>query len=229
MDIRIAVCDDNFIFVNEVKQICEEYFASKNENCHVECFSCGEEVLHAVDLAWDVLFLDIEMGKISGIEVKDQLLENNCETQIVFLTSHNECMKEAFGRNVVGFIEKKNITDELSVILKKIYRDILRGERIWSVKGNRIVLDDIYYIHAEGSYVIVITKEERLLIRESLSECEKQLETKGFMRVHRSVLIHLKYVSGVTESYVEIGNREKLRISRGMCRKIKAKYMEYIR
>ena len=56
MDIRIAVCDDNFIFVNEVKQICEEYFWSKNENCHVECFSCGEEVLHAVDLAWDVLF-----------------------------------------------------------------------------------------------------------------------------------------------------------------------------
>ena len=105
----------------------------------------------------------------------------------------------------------------------------MRGERIWSVKGNRIVLDDIYYIHAEGSYVIVITKEERLLIRESLSECEKQLETKGFMRVHRSVLIHLKYVSGVPESYVEIGNREKLRISRGMCRKIKAKYMEYIR
>ena len=52
----------------------------------------------------------------------------------------------------------------------------MRGERIWSVKGNRIVLDDIYYIHAEGSYVIVITKEERLLIRESLSECEKQLE-----------------------------------------------------
>lgn len=56
MDIRIAVCDDNFIFVNEVKQICEEYFASKNATCHVECFSCGEEVLHAVDLAWDVLF-----------------------------------------------------------------------------------------------------------------------------------------------------------------------------
>ena len=75
MDIRIAVCDDNFIFVNEVKQICEEYFASKNENCHVECFSCGEEVLHAVDLAWDVLFLDIEMGQISGIEVKDQFLD----------------------------------------------------------------------------------------------------------------------------------------------------------
>lgn len=38
---------------------------------------------------------------------------------------------------------KENITDELSVILKKIYRDILRGERIWTVKGNRIVLDDI--------------------------------------------------------------------------------------
>ena len=131
MDIRIAVCDDNFIFVNEVKQICEEYFASKNENCHVECFSCGEEVLHAVDLAWDVLFLDIEMGKISGIEVKDQLLEKNCETQIVFLTSHNECMKEAFGRNVVGFIEKKNITDELSVILKKnIQRHIERRKNM---------------------------------------------------------------------------------------------------
>ena len=49
MDIRIAVGDDNFIFVNEVKQICEEYFASKNATCHVECFFCGEEVLHAVD------------------------------------------------------------------------------------------------------------------------------------------------------------------------------------
>lgn len=229
MNIRIAVCDDNSIFVNEVKQICEEYFTSKIETCSIECFSCGEEVLQKVDVTWDILFLDIEMGKTSGIEVKNQLLEKNCETQIVFLTSHSECMKEAFGRNVVGFIEKKNIMDELSVTLKNIYKDILRGEKIWSVKGNCIVLDDIYYIHAEGSYVIVRTKGERLLIRESLSECEKQLGTKGFMRVHRSVLIHLKYVSGVTESYVEIGNREKLRISRGMCRKIKSKYMEYIR
>ena len=41
MDIRIVVCDDNSIFVNEVKQICEEYFASKNATCHVEYFSCG--------------------------------------------------------------------------------------------------------------------------------------------------------------------------------------------
>lgn len=75
-------------------------------------------------------FLDIEMGKISGIEVKDQLLEKNCETQIVFLTSHSECMKEAFGRNVVGFIEKKNITDELSVILKNIQRHIERRKNM---------------------------------------------------------------------------------------------------
>lgn len=229
MDIRIAVCDDNSIFVSRVKKICEEYFAVKDENCMIECFSSGEELLQASDLSWDILFLDIEMGETSGIDVKNRLLDKNSRTQIVFLTSHSECMKQAFGRNVIGFIEKQDLGDELPDMLKRVHDDISRKTELWEIKGNRIVLDDICYIRAEGSYVIVVTKEEEFLVRVSLSECEKQLRGRGFMRVHRSLLIYLKYVSGVTESYVEIRNEKRLKISRGMCRKIKQNYMEFIR
>ena len=53
-----------------------------------------------------MVFLDIELEKEDGIEIKDYMMKNMEETKIVFITSHQDRMPEAFGRNVLGFINK---------------------------------------------------------------------------------------------------------------------------
>lgn len=229
MKVRIAICEDNEAFARKVEKTCKEYFVTVGGACSIELYFSGEEILKGNELSWDILFLDIEMGEVSGIDVKDVLTKRKTETRIVFLTSHQEHMKQAFGRNVMGFIEKRALEKELPVMIRTLYIDILRRTEAWEIDGRRIPLEEIYYIRAEGSYVMVVTEDEELLIRITLTKCAEQLEEKGFMRVQRSSVINLRYVNGVTEHYVELRGSGKIKISRGMCRKIKERYLEFTR
>ncbi len=229
MSISVAVCEDNQIFAEKVKNLCEEYFAIKQEDYRIELFSCGEELLKVESLSWDVLFLDIEMGEMSGIDVKNQLVFRAESVRIIFLSFHEECMREAFGKNVFGFINKGDAEKKIPEVLEYVCRDIEREHITWKIGGNGISINEIRYLQADGGYVNVIADGEDLLLRVSLKQCEEELKEMGFIRVHRSALIHLKYVTRITEKYVEIEGGYRVKVARGMCRKVKKAYLEYIR
>ena len=99
---RIAVCDDQVIYREELIKQCKTIL---NENTYYGCFDSGECLLHAEE-EFDLLFLDIEMTGMDGIQVKDILEQKQSSMKIIFLTSHEERMIEAFGNHVIGFLKK---------------------------------------------------------------------------------------------------------------------------
>ena len=99
---KIAICDDVIEEQNELQTFCQQlgYF-------DISLFSCGEDFLNAPDSSqFHLLFLDIEMKGLTGIELKTLLEKTNPSIFIVFTTTHEEMMPEAFGRNVISFLTK---------------------------------------------------------------------------------------------------------------------------
>ena len=152
----ITICDDDAIFAERVKELCENILL-KEDKKQIEFIyvSSGEEFFQ-LDQHTDILLLDIEMKDLSGIDVKERLKICNCDTKIIFMTSHTERMREAFGKYVYGFVEKDNYK-ELEKIILPVIREV-EEEKVGFIvddikEKKQIKLKDIYYIKAAGNYI----------------------------------------------------------------------------
>lgn len=224
---RIAICDDLRIYIDDVISNCKKAFA--DDNVIYDCFSSGEELLVS-DLKSDFLFLDIEMSGVDGIGVKDILEQRKCETKIIFLTSHEERMVEAFGENVIGFLHKPLQKDAFDKIVSKMKRILNKATVEWEDEGKLYVvcLEDIRYIEAQDKYTCVVTDEEKYLVRRTIKEWEELLPNPDFCRVNRSCLIHFKFFDK-TRDKISLKEGKAVRISRMHKEAIMNQYMQYVR
>ena len=124
MKIRIGICDDSDHDRHYLKSIIKNYFKVE--------YGSGEEFFRKPDV--EILFLDIEMNALDGIMVKNELQKLQAETRIVFTTSHNDLMRDAFGKQVFGFLVKRVSPKEVEKYLNAILKD-LEEENCVLIKG----------------------------------------------------------------------------------------------
>ncbi len=173
-------------------------------NCEIIEFQNGMELMN-FPKHLEILILDIEMPEMGGIEVKNRLQRLKRDVIIIYVTSHDEMMREAFGLNVLGFVKKEYMQRDLPVMLISALEMV----------GNFVILRDdidsreIAYIHTEQVYcrLFLIDGTEKVL-RASLKELESKLADVGFIRAHRSYLVNLQYVEGIDDSMVCILKRK---------------------
>ena len=99
---KIVICDDREFEIEILKKLCEEYVSEHIPEAEIVC-TANPGRIAAEDP--DILILDIEMPEKSGIEIKNELTEGD-RPLIIFATAYFEFMKDAFGRNVIGYMEK---------------------------------------------------------------------------------------------------------------------------
>ena len=99
----IGICDDEKIMREQVEKIRHKVTDGYDEEILVQTYSDGSAVL---DGTFDILILDIEMEDVDGISVKNIFQNRKRDTIIIFVTSHDEMMSQAFGVNVIGFVTK---------------------------------------------------------------------------------------------------------------------------
>lgn len=224
---KIAICDDQKLYRDEIVSLCKECLGEAE--AFYKCFASGEELLSANEV-YDFLFLDIEMGGLDGIQIKEMLESRGVFTKIIFLTSHDERMIEAFGANVIGFLKKPVNLESLAPIIKKIKMFMERRVIEWEESGQEyaIVVEDIRYIEAQDKYTYVVCKNEKHLVRRTLQNWEEVLPDTDFCRVNRSYLINMELFDRTqNEIILEIGKTVKL--SRKNKSLIEEQYKKYLR
>ena len=192
---RIAICDDIDIYREDVKAFCQKYFGNDLE-C-VNCFSSGEDLLNTKE-AFDLLFLDIEMPGVDGISVKNHYEMAQKDVLIIFLTSHKERIREAFGKNVFAFLDKPIEWDVFVKTMDKVcmyFRPKTVGIESCG-KMYAFVIDEIRYIEARDKYSCVVTEKEEVLIRKSMKDWEELLGLEEFCRINRSYLVNFRLFNG---------------------------------
>lgn len=228
---KIAICDDDPLFRSNMITLCRRYEESK-KNCSFEIieFSNGEDLLpvaHKVDM----IFLDIELPGMSGIEVKETLYQMNVTPVIIYLTNHQELMQHAFGISVCGFIMKPVDEDYFFAIFERAIKlcsmncIIEVGDKM---SPNYLNSKKVLYIESDKVYTNVITKEHTYLMRKSLSEWEEELKDYGFYRIHKSYIVNFQNIVKVDKTVV-LTNKKELKISRYAKKEFLELYNQYQR
>lgn len=138
MKLSIAICDDNMQHSN----IIENYMYELDDS-NVECdtFQSGEELVYAYknnNERYDVIFLDMEMKKLNGIETANIIREFDEYVIIVFITSYKEYMQESFQCAPFRFLVKPVAYDELKTVFSDIRKKISKRKTIFYFAENKM-------------------------------------------------------------------------------------------
>jgi DNA-binding LytR/AlgR family response regulator len=163
----------------------------------------------------DLLFLDIEMPDISGIDLIKKL--GNKKPLIIFTTAKKDYAVEAFELNVVDYLVKPVSQARLLQAVEKAQEALdsdkeevkIEEQGFVFVKDNgmlkRISIDDILFLEAMGDYVKVHTPQKFHVVHATLKSIEEKLPASKFLRVHRSYIVAINKIDFIQEGTIAIG------------------------
>lgn len=188
---RIGICDDEDVILDELKILIEKCLESLNINGEVLAFCTGEKVIEEAENL-DVLFLDIEMPKMDGIKLGYKLRERSIDCKIIMATCRTERFKEAFKIDAYDFVTKPFDEEEIKDVLKRVHRSFLNMKIIEAYKERskcEVYLKNIIYIIAIDSCVELVSKESRYRKETSLTQLESLLDDRFFFALTENILL----------------------------------------
>lgn len=227
MKLRIAICDDEPIFCEDAKEKIEKL----RKDYEIEMFHSGAELLEEKK-NYDIIFLDIEMPGENGMEIAKKIRTKKLRVEIVFLTSHAECMPEAFKVKAFRFLEKPLKLEELKETLEEVEKELFENKKlIVDSFGEELLIDvrDIIYIQSEKKITKLYTMSQVIETDYSLKYWIEKLEDCDFYKVHKSFLISLRYVDRYEVDEIRLKNTEVcIPLSRRNYVLFKDAYLDYV-
>ncbi|MCW2791276.1 MAG: lytR [Nocardioides sp.] len=163
----------------------------------------GLRILQELDV--DVVFLDIQMPGLTGLELAQVLARFRAPPPIVFVTAHEGHAVEAFDLQAVDYVLKPVRADRLAEAVRRVVEG---GDRAAASLDAQIPVErggvtrflsrsDITHVEAQGDYARLHTGAGSHLVRTPLSTLEEEWASAGFVRIHRSLLVSLAHVDEV--------------------------------
>lgn len=220
MAYQIAICDDDETQLRTLRAQVSKWSGQTGQPCEIQCFPSAESFLFAYDgeKTYDILLLDVEMKEISGIGLARRIRKDNQRAEIIFITSHFEFISEGYEVDALHYLTKPIPEDRLNQVLDKAVRRLSIEPPSLVITCEEETLQlyeaDILYAEAFLHYLSIHTVKKEYKIRENISSFEKRL-SDDFFRVHRSYLVSLKHVTGISRTKVTLEGDVELPLARG--------------
>ena len=240
--IRIGICDDNSVMLHNLKNVIGSAFAAHTSDFEIVMFDRGESLINShKQEAFHIIFLDIDMPKTTGFDVAKTLRDEFSNCFIIFVSSHSELIYESMDFQPFHFIKKNSdepLSSSVNRIVKKLMKHMKQNEKVIledDISGRHAVyIHNIVYLESDKHYVKYYIKDmsEPIKMRENISDCEKKYSYYDFVRIHKSYIVNLKYLSFFDNTNNEIRLEcinKKLAMSRNYKKDVDEKYTLYLR
>lgn len=206
---RILICDDEERYLNELKVHVEEYLRTHNIKAELFTTLNPKEIMDS-SFAFDLVFLDIQMPELNGIELAKELKNRNNKVIFFFVTNFDEYLDEAMDLRIFRFFEKpfnvKRLYSSLDRAMEYIDESYVDLFLYNNGEHQKILVDNIVYIKRENRKVILTTNSgNEYITKESLEHWTEKLPNTFFYLVHKGFLVNLHYVTkcSYTELYID--------------------------
>lgn len=211
--IRIAVVDDEIVFARQLRSMIDFLFEKEHMEIQSYVYKNAHDLIQAHRMnEFHLLFLDIDMPEMSGMELAAKIRETNLTTTLIFVSSHSDFVFESFRFSPFRFIRKEWVQKELPDAIHSYCENYNKNNEIvrLTLTDKKMVsekLSEIIYFFSIRHHICYVTKSEtkELNAREyTMEKLEVQLGKSGFLRVHKSYLLNYRYVYHIGTESVDL-------------------------
>lgn len=234
--LTIALVDDNTQTLQLVSNAVKTVFASLSVDAEIEGFSNPKAFLEEIkEREYDLLFLDIEMPDIDGIELAKMIRERYLSTTIIFLSNREDRVFETFEVAPFGFIRKSRFLEDINEIInlyvKRKYNPT--EEKTFVIKGSRetisLPIKNIVYIENKDHFQYFHTSDsdEVFVARQTMKAITDELSSFGFIEPCKGYLVNYRYISAIRNDDIVLTTKKILPLSRRKSSQFTEEYMNY--
>lgn len=227
----IAIVDDDRQEMQALIDCVEHYFSEKGGEYLIYQYNDGVEFIRSRE-QFNIVFLDIRLGEMDGMDVAHFLRVINKDAQLIFVTHMAQFAIRGYEVDAMDFIIKPidqfSIDRVLDKAIKRIrdYRNVMlalkTADGIISISSN-----SIYYVEVYDHDLIYHTEQGDYKVRGRLSEVKKKLDDHQFIQCNRSYLVNMRHISRVCSDCIEINN-ERIQISKSHQKEIEQRFVNYL-
>lgn len=223
---HIAICEDEQVSRDFENKLIQDWAQKKGIQVFVDVYSSAEKFLFEAEdkIEYDLLLLDIQMGKMNGVELARILRKRGFSGDLIFLTGIRDFAIEGYEVGAVRYILKPADEKNLPPVLDLVYDQ-------WQHKANevfllqtgteitKIPLEQIIYFEADGHYVRLVGKKKSGEVFEkqwkaSFGTVTADVEEKDFFCLRRGLLVNLKHITKITRTECILSNNEIVPVAR---------------
>ncbi len=231
--IRIAICDDDKYMSDHIRKLASEFFNRKNMEITIQQFSCGEELLK-YDRLIDILFLDIKMKDMNGMETARKLRERKFRGFLIFITVLKEMVFQSFEVQAYDYLVKPVEEKHFEKTMKRLYVSMQNASEasLLVQKGyeSRIIsLEDIIFCEIiDRKIYLNLVSSEVIDYYDRIENLETKLVGR-FFRCHRSYLINLKHLKSYKNGIAYMEGGKEIPVSRLRSREFSGVVLQYMK
>lgn len=230
MGLNIVICDDEFLHRSILKEFLITILDEELLEYELIEYSSGEDLISNYNKA-DLLFLDIKMNELSGMDVARKIRGFDNNVEIIFTTSVEQYVFEAYEVRAYRYLVKPIEYEELKKQVKLCISDYLTKNSIISIDSNKatvkIPIGEILYVEVMKKEVTIYTESKVYTIETRMKRVEEKLFNYGFFRCHHSYLVNLNKVSEIRDKTIFI-NDEEIPVSRMRYKSLKTKLVNLL-
>ena len=215
---RIAIVEDDDRMRAQLKQYIFKYFEGREQSCKISVFSDGMEIMENYGADYDLIFLDIQMQQLDGMQTAEKIRQLDENVLLIFITNLANYAIKGYAVNALDFVLKPVNYLMLKQLLQRVEK-LLSGRTKKYItlpmeKGlTRMDTSQIYYVETDNHAVCIYTGKGVYRLRETMKNMESMLNDYDFYRCNSCYLINLAHVEQVEHSKLIVAGQE-LTISR---------------
>ena len=237
---RLFLCDDNAHELSFYREKLESLAEKHKIDLSVFCFRSGAELLFALDentaLYPDIVYLDILMPEMDGIETGLRMREGGCSSELVYLTVSRDFAVESFDTSPLHYIVKDKTGDAgfERIFLRAVKKATQKKEGMFTCRVYyslvNIPCQDILYFKVEGALLsIMLISGKKLQYFDSLSSVKKQLHNWPFLQTHRSYIVNMDHVQYIRASQIVLFSGQSVPVGARYQKTVKTHLGQFVR
>ncbi len=229
---NIAICEDESIQIEKIYEILKKFELNEGIKLNIDTFSSGEEFIENNFEKYDIVFLDIKMKELTGIEISKIIRKSNEKVKIIFITALEHYWPEGYTVNAYRYIIKPIKENELYNIIKDLIKIINKNKEFILLKKDdvleKVLINDIKYLGIENRKVLVHTINGVYSTYIPLGKWESELYGHDFYKPHNSYLVNFKYIKQINKNNVVLTDGELVYVSQRKYKEFKDNFIKYV-